>query len=147
MIKNDGFTLLELLIVLAISVLSLSIVGINISSGNKTTALKAASRDLSSALRYARGQSLISQKEVKLTLDLATNRYRISSREKAYQLAKEIELTLFSAQVEIEDQQKGSIRFFPDGSSTGGSITLEQDDLKWVVKINWLTGQIKIEEE
>ena len=54
---NKGFTLLELIVVLFIVVLGFSVVGINLSSGNDATELKAAARDIVSALRFARGQA------------------------------------------------------------------------------------------
>jgi general secretion pathway protein H len=38
-----------------------------------------------------------------------------------------------------------SIRFFADGSSTGGRITLEREHAAWKIDINWLTGQIELE--
>ncbi len=145
---NKGFTLVELLIVLVIMVLGVSLVGPNISSGSDRASLKAASRDLKSALRYARGQALVSQQQVTVTLDLAANHYKINGKhQKSYQLAKSIEINLRTAQVDIETDQKGSIRFFPDGSSTGGQITLTQGEIEINVIINWLTGHVKISED
>jgi len=68
---NKGFTLLELIVVLFIVVLGFSAIGINLSSGNDSTELKVAARDIVSTLRYARGQALISHQETTVTLDLA----------------------------------------------------------------------------
>ena len=79
-----GFTLLELVVVLFIVVLGFSVVGINLSSGNNTTEIKAASRDIVSALRYARGQALMSHQETTVALDLAENTYTVSGRDKVY---------------------------------------------------------------
>lgn len=144
---DKGFTLTELLIVLVIMTLSVFVGMLNISSANKQVNLKAAGRDLKSALKYARGQALIMQQEVTITLDLATNHYHINTRhQKSYSLAKSIEITLRTAQVDIESDQQGQIRFFPDGSSTGGNITLSQGEIKIDIDINWLTGHIEINE-
>ncbi len=145
--SHKGFTLVELLIVLVIMVLGVSLIGPNISSGSDRANLKAASRDLKSALRYARGQALMTQTEITVTLDLATNHYKINSpHQKNYQLVQSIEITLRTAQTDIESDQQGSIRFFPDGSSTGGNISLSQGEIKIDVTINWLTGHVEIEE-
>jgi general secretion pathway protein H len=142
-----GFTLVELLIVLVIMVLGVSLIGSNISSGNDRANLKAASRDLKSALRYARGQALITQNEMTVSLDLATNHYKIKSPyQKSYQLPQSIEITLRTAQTDIKSDQQGSIRFFPDGSSTGGNISLSQGKIKIDITINWLTGHVEIKE-
>jgi general secretion pathway protein H len=143
---NKGFTLLELMVVLFIVVLGFSAIGINLSSGNSATEIKAAARDIVSALRYARGQALISHQETTLTLDLAKNSYTVSSRGKVYPIPKAIKVTVVTAQSEITGEGLGNIRFFADGSSTGGRITLERGKAAWQIDINWLTGQIELEE-
>jgi general secretion pathway protein H len=146
--KQAGFTLVELLVVLVIMVLGASLMGPNISSGNDRAKLTAASRDLTSALRYARGQALMSQQEVTVTLDLAKNQYHIDSlHQKNYKIAKSIEINLRTAQVDIESDKKGRLRFFPDGSSSGGQITLTQGNATLEVRINWLTGTITIDDD
>ena len=142
---NKGFTLLELIVVLLIVVLGFSVVGINLSSGNDATGLKVAARDIVSALRYARGQALISHQEMTVTLDLAENTYTVSGRDKLYSIPKAIDITVVTAQTEVTEGQ-GSIRFFADGSSTGGRITLELGKAGWQIDINWLTGQIELED-
>ena len=141
-----GFTLLELLVVLFIMVLGLSVVGINLSSGSDGPALKVAARDLVSALRYARGQALMTHQEETVTLDLAENSYTVSGRTKNYLIPKTIALTVVSAQSELTGAGKANMRFFSDGSSTGGRITLEQGRSAWEININWLTGQIKLDD-
>jgi general secretion pathway protein H len=126
-------------------VLGFSAIGINLSSGNNATEIKAAARDIVSALRYARGQALISHQDTTLTLDLVKNSYTVSSRNKVYPIPKAIKITVVTAQSEITGQGLGNIRFFPDGSSTGGRITLERGKVGWQIDINWLTGQIELE--
>jgi general secretion pathway protein H len=141
---NKGFTLLELIVVLFIVVLGFSAIGINLSSGNDSAGLKVAARDIVSALRYARGQALISHQETTLTLNLAENSYTVSSRGKVYAIPKEVKVTVVTAQSELNGEGLGNIRFFADGSSTGGRITLARGKASWQIDINWLTGQIEL---
>jgi general secretion pathway protein H len=143
---NKGFTLLELIVVLFIVVLGFSAIGINFSSGNDATDLKVAARDIVSALRFARGQALISHQEKTVTLDLAENTYTVSDRDKVYSIPKAIDVTVVTAQSELNGEGVGNIRFFPDGSSTGGRITLELGKAGWQIDINWLTGQIELDD-
>ncbi|MGZ8185593.1 MAG: GspH/FimT family pseudopilin [Methylobacter sp.] len=145
--KNQGFTLIELIIVLFIVVLGFSAIGINLSSGNDAMEIKAVARDIVSALRYARGQALVSHEETTLTLDLEENSYSVSNRDKAYTIPQTIDVTLITAQDELTGNGRGSIRFFADGSSTGGRVTLERDNTSWQIDINWLTGQIELEDK
>nr|WP_305910010.1 GspH/FimT family protein [Methylomarinum sp. Ch1-1]MDP4522958.1 GspH/FimT family protein [Methylomarinum sp. Ch1-1] len=123
--RSRGFTLIELTVVLLIVVLGYAAIGINIGAGNQASQLQAAVRDLMSALRYARGQALISHREVAVAVNLAENSYQISNRDKVYQLPDDIELTLVIAQDEFKDEEIGQIRFYPDGSSSGGRITMD----------------------
>lgn len=140
-----GFTLLELTVVLIVVVLGFSVIGLNLSSGNDATEIKAAARDIVSALRYARGQALMTHQETTVALDLSDNSYTVSGRDKLYQIPKAIDVTVVTAQTELTGEGTASIRFFGDGSSTGGRITLERGHAAWKIDINWLTGQIELE--
>ena len=141
---DRGFTLVELLVVLVILVAGLSIIGPNISSGQSSTQIKAAARDMGSALRFVRGQALATQQPARFSLDLTQNSYRVAGRDKTYQIPKNIEITLVTAQSEITGEGQAQIVFFPDGSSYGGRITLELEAFKKQIDINWLTGNVKV---
>ena len=145
--QKRGFTLIELTVVLLIIVLGFSVIASNISSGNQSAQLKAVARDLASALRYARGQALISHEEVAVAINLAENSYKVSNRDKTYHFSDEIDLTLVIAQDEFTDEETGHIRFYADGSSSGGRVTLEWGNLTYIVDVNWLSGKIDISNE
>ena len=145
--QEQGFTLIELTVVLLIIVLGLTVIGTNISSGNQSAQLKAATRDLVSSLRYARGQALISQQEVTVAINLAENSYQISNRDKIYHFSDEIELTLVIAQDEFKDKEIGRLRFYADGSSSGGRITMEWSNLIYKIDVNWLSGKVEVSNE
>lgn len=145
--KNSGFTLIELLIVLVIIVLGFAVVALNVSSGHRALEHKAAVRDIVSALRYARGQALMTHKETEVSFNLADNSYTVSGRDKVYVIPEFIDVTVVTAQSEITGEGQGNIRFFADGSSTGGRVTLEREGSASRVDINWLTGQIETENE
>jgi len=55
-----------------------------------------------------------------------------------------MELKLFTAQRDLIDGNTGSIRFYPDGGSNGGRITLGSGDRKYEVDVDWLTGRVAI---
>jgi general secretion pathway protein H len=143
---NNGFTLLELLVVLFIMILGFSIVGINLSSGEGSSAIKVAARDMVSALRYTRGQALMLHQEATMAINLSENNYTVNDRIQHYRIPKTISLTVVTAQSELSGNGIANIRFFPDGSSTGGRVTLEQGKFAWEININWLTGQIELNE-
>jgi general secretion pathway protein H len=55
-------------------------------------------------------------------------------------------MKLFTARSELEEEGVGRIRFFPDGSSTGGHIDLLHKDAVWRVEVLWLTGEVSVRE-
>ncbi|WP_422614775.1 GspH/FimT family protein [Methylobacter svalbardensis] len=140
-----GFTLLELVVVLFVVVLGFSVIGLNLSSGSDSTEIKAAARDIVSALRYARGQALMTHQEATVALDLGDNSYTVSGKSKLYKIPETIDVTVVTAQTELSGEGSANIRFFADGSSTGGRVTLERGQTSWKIDINWLTGQIELE--
>jgi general secretion pathway protein H len=142
--RNCGFTLIELIIVLLISVLAFAVIGSNIGSGNRSTKLQAVARDMASALRYAHGQALMTQKPVSVAINLQDNSYSISNRSKTYPFAEEIDVSVVIAEDEFSEGEQGNIRFFGDGSSTGGRITLEWGTELRRIDVNWITGKVSI---
>lgn len=139
-----GFTLIELVVVLLVAVLGFAALGGSIGSGNKSTQLQALARDLASALRYAHGQALATQRQTSVAIDLRNNSYQISNRDKVYTFAEEVDVSLVIAEEEFGADQTGSIRFFGDGSSTGGRITLEWGTQLRRIDVNWITGEVRI---
>ena len=142
---SQGFTLIEMIVVLIIAVLAMSVVGPKFTAGFAGAQLKAAVNDVASALRYTRGQAISTGQEAVFTLDVDQRSYTISTRKKVYQLADDLDLTVNTAQSEINGEGQGSIRFFSDGSSSGGRIEIVSGNRKRYVDINWLTGQILIQ--
>lgn len=144
LLKTRGFTLIELLVVLLIIGAAYSLAAPLVFSGMTGTELKSSARQLAAGLRKARSEAVARGRETVLILDVAEHRFRLSGDERIYQLPKSIEINLFTAQSELINDKTASIRFYPDGGSTGGRITVAARDRKYAVDINWLTGQIVI---
>ena len=139
-----GFTLLELIIVLLISVMGFAVVGSNIVSGNQSTRLQAVTRDIASALRYAHGQALLNRQAISVAVNLAENNYAISNNDRVYHFDDDIKVSLTVAEEEFIPGGEGAIKFFADGSSTGGRITLEWGKQLRRIDVNWITGAVTI---
>jgi len=142
---SRGFTLLELLVVLTLIGLLLVVMPPLITSGGGI-GLEVAARDLASALRTAQSRAISQNREVALVLDLNAHRYRIDPAGAVHALPADLDLGLRTARSELVDRATGAIRFFPDGSSTGGEITLGTEAQTVHVAVDWLTGRISIRE-
>jgi general secretion pathway protein H len=81
---------------------------------------------------------------VSVVVNLDNNSYQISNRDKNYDLDEKIDISVTVAEEEFTDGQEASIRFFGDGSSTGGRITLEWGKQLRRIDVNWITGAVSI---
>src|SRR5439155_26259342 len=140
-----GVTLLELLIVLALLALLAGMVLPTFGNGVPTSELTSAARQLAAGLRMARSEAVGQKRETFLTLDIEGRRFRIDREPREYPLPPRIGLKLFTAQNDIVNEKVGAIRFFPDGGSNGGRITvLGSGERKYEVDVDWLTGRVAI---
>ncbi len=137
-------SLLEILVVLAIMGLVAGLVLPMFGPGVPTSELKAAARQLASGLRLARSEAMATRQETFVALDLEGRRFKVARDPREYPLPKGVELKLFTAQKDIVNEKVGSIRFFPDGGSNGGRITIAAGERKFEVDVDWLTGRVAI---
>lgn len=138
-----GFTLVEILAVVALIALAMTLVAVTIGDGLSGARVKAASRDLVAALRYTRGQAIVKRESQALAIDVDGRRYRAPGK-KWVELPKNMEMGLETARSEMEAEGIGRIRFFPDGASTGGNVELSLGEAVWRIEINWLTGEVVV---
>jgi len=143
-LRNRGFTLLELIVVLALMAVLMTVVPPMISSALPGTQLKSASRELAASLRYARNHALTAREEATLTLDVEKHSFKMTGREKSYAIPENLKIEILTAESETKGENIGAIRFFPDGGSTGGRITLSYGERAFGVDVDWLTGKVRI---
>ena len=142
--RHHGVTLLELLIVLTLMALIAAMVLPMFSGGVSGTDLKTAARDVAAGLRLARDRAISQRAESLLELNLEARTFRVSPDERSHRLPEKIELKLYTAQRDLLNEKVGAIRFFPDGGSNGGRITLAAGERKYDVDVDWLTGRVAI---
>ncbi len=145
--RQPGFTLLEILVALVIGVLLVALVPPLLSGLSGSVELRGAARQLAAGLRSARNQAVTRQQEAVLTLDLAQRRFGVSGDPRVIALPASVALKLYTAQSERLDQATANLRFFPDGSSTGGAITVSGPKIAYRVNVDWLTGAVAIVEQ
>ena len=142
--RDRGFTILELLVVLVIGAIAYSLVlGVPF-RGASIADLKAASRTVASGLRQAQSTAMATRRDALLTIDLEAREFQVTGTEATRNLPRDLEISLYTAQQDVTSEKKGSIRFYPDGSSTGGRITLAVKERKYLVDVDWLTGRVSI---
>ena len=143
--RRRGFTLIEILAVVALIALAMTLISVSVGSGLSGARVRAASKDLVAALRYTRGQAVVKREQQTLSIDVEQRRYRAPGKSWV-ELPKDMTMKLFTARSELEEEGVGRIRFFPDGSSTGGHVDLLHGEATWRIEVVWLTGDITLRE-
>ena len=143
--RLGGFTLIELMAVILLLAIAMTAVTFSFSKSLHTAKIQAASRDLVAALRYTRGQAIVKGQQQVLVLNLDDNSYTAPGKS-AVKLPKDMTLRLTTAEQEVVGNNAGGIRFFADGSSTGGHISVLMDRREWRINVAWLTGDISLDE-
>ncbi len=136
--RADGFTLLEMLAVVAILGLAMSLVVLRGPMRSPALQVRAAASDVAQALRAARAQAIADGRPVDLVLDGARHQY-VTNGNRPLVLHAPLDLA-------ITAPAKG-IRFAPDGSSSGGQIALADAGHAAVVSVDWLTGRVRTSEK
>ena len=141
-----GFTLVELLVVLAIISLLLAFTPAAFNRMMPGLEVQSATRQLAASLRSARSAAIRDNTETTLTIDLEARLYRLDELGREQAIDEDIEVSMLTARSELEGEQTGRIRFYPDGTSTGGRITFAGGGAAYDVLVDWLTGRIRIME-
>jgi len=142
--RERGVTLLELIIVISLMAILTAVVIPSFGGGVSTTELRGSARQIAAGLRTARSEALAQRRETFLVLDVAGKRFKVDQDPREHKLPAGIDLKLFTAQNDLVDASTGAIRFFPDGGSNGGRITLAAGTRKYEVDVDWLTGRVAI---
>jgi general secretion pathway protein H len=139
----EGFTLIELLVVLCILGLLASSIPSGLSASLPALRLRAATRILADDLRAARRAALLQEHEA--IVRVMSDRYVSSNGDRPQLLPAGTRLTLADAPGGT-GAAADRIRFFADGSSTGGRVELRLGRRHSAIAIDWLTGRISIDD-
>ncbi|MEO8303868.1 MAG: GspH/FimT family pseudopilin [Betaproteobacteria bacterium] len=143
----SGVTLLELLIVLSImAIVAALVLPMFGGEGVSTSELKGAARQVAAGLRVARSEALATRQDTRVLLDLEQRTFRIDRDAHVHALPQKIDVKLFTAQSDLVSDKVGAIRFFADGGSNGGRVTLAAGSRKFDIDIDWLTGRVAIQD-
>jgi general secretion pathway protein H len=134
---------MELLVALVIAALLVTSVAPTLSGGQARRELRTATRDVEATLREARSRAIWRNRAQIFAANVETNVIGFGGEPRgAKRLPKAIRLLLYTPPEERLDNAIGAIRFFPDGSSTGGGVTLSRDGDRYDVVVDWLTGRV-----
>jgi type II secretion system protein H len=171
-VKNKGFSLIEVMVVLILISLSMFLATPLLSGFSKTAELKGATKKISAILRYSRSEAVnrgkvyqvlfdsdlrqvnvqpIEEKEEDEeakdgTKDVTKDEAKDEPKRKTYTLPKGVDIKEVKANSPQYPSDYVVIEFYPNGGSNGGTIRLDSPDRKgYRIKVHFLTGIVEIE--
>jgi type II secretion system protein H len=161
--RNRGFSLIELIVVLVILSLSISLITPSLSRFLRTVELKGAAKKVSGILRHSRSEAVNKGLVYQVVFDSDSREIRVQSLEsteakkeeknkkegevpqRAYSLPDGIRFE----KVDVASPQYSSdlpaIEFYPNGGSNGGSILLDGEGRNGLsIEVHFLTGIVKV---
>jgi len=141
----DGFTLLELIVVMGMLALALALVAPSLNSARLGMAARSAAYELAAHLRSARAAARETNEERVLTIDVEGRRYWAEGIVAPRQLPQSIAVDLTVPASERVGVGMARVRFFPDGSTSGARVVLDDGRMSAAIRVDWLTGDVRMQ--
>ena len=140
---QPGFTMVELLVAIAIVGLLMAVTVPGSMRFYQSIQYRQAVRDVLTTLGQARHQAMDKGQAQNVGFD--AERGQIQFYDDVVQLPKGFEMTVTTAS-EVNQQNLGVIRFYPEGGSTGGDIDVTSPRGRGVrISVDWLMGSVSQE--
>ena len=140
--RAGGFTLLELIVTLAILAVVVALVTPSIGRGTEAVRMRAEVAGFSALLRHARERAIVSQKPQAVVIDVDAQRVSIRAGGPDGEV-RETRALSDRLIVQATPPPALTVRFDPQGGSTGGDFRLSSGAITYRVTVDALTGRVK----
>lgn len=141
--KNDGFTLLELLVVLFLTTLIIGIGSVFFASNMPSNRINSTAREISSLIRSAHNSSKIDGQRKTLIFDLDNRSYGLE-RSRLKKAPQGIKIMVKDSLLGEINRGKYTIVFEPFGSISANAIVLYSDKRSVSIEIDPVIGSVLI---
>jgi general secretion pathway protein H len=142
--REDGFTLLEVVCVVAIISIIAAIIVPSIPRGTSRARVEAYALETASVLKTDRNAAVRRRIEVATQIDANSKSIRSGATGRVVQVPDDV---LFDATLAARCDGRtagNTISFFATGMSCGGTIALTRQGVGYQIRVNWLTGGVEI---
>jgi general secretion pathway protein H len=140
--REAGFTLIEIIVVLAVLGFALALIVGYRPPWSSGLGVRGTAAELASGLRLARSEAISRNRPIAFKIDLSDHHFQIGTS-----AVRPLPVRLSIALLTVSGEQRGTtgdIRFNPDGSSTGGRISIADGTQRIAVGVDWLNGRVSI---
>ena len=141
---EEGFTLLEMVCIIAIIAMMAAVLLPNIPHNTSRPRLEAYAVETASLLKSDRTAAIRQRAPVATQVDAGARSLRSGSTGQILRLPDDV---VFEALLPSRCNGRpalSTISFFPNGISCGGTVTLSRLGARYEIRVNWLTGGIEI---
>ena len=140
---GHGYSLIELLVALSILAALLGLVTPALDRGKALLGGQRTLRDLHSQLLQARSTAIFEQRTI--AVQFSAHGFQSPLRRQPQRLADPWRIADADG-VPIADATPLEIRFYPDGSTSGGALQLSDGRRRYRLSVTWLTGRVRIDD-
>jgi general secretion pathway protein H len=138
-VNQRGFTLLELVVVLLVMALAAGVAAPSIGRSADALRMRTEIAGFSAFLRHAREQAISTRRPQRVVVDPSDHVMRVYTGEDLRRTRTIPASWTFDAR----DAAGLTVRFEPQGSSSGGEYRIAVDRVSWRVTIDAFTGRVR----
>ena len=140
--RSAGFTLLELIVTLAIVALVVGLSVPTIARSTEAVRVRAEVAGFSAILRHARERAIVTRRPQAVVVDVASHRVRVMAGGPDGEL-RETRPLAERLHVQAVPPPALTVQFEPQGSSSGGDFRLTSGAISYRVTVDPLTGRVR----
>ena len=141
---QQGFTLVEMLVVLVVLALTAGVATARFSVRSADDSLQAIAYEIASRCRAARTGAMRNGADQVVLIDLA-DRVMSGGDKPPLQIPSTVDIVAETSAAEQPAASVAAVRFLANGSSTGGTVRLASGTQAYEVSISWFTGRVSVE--
>lgn len=142
--SEGGFTLLEVVCVVAIISIFAAIIVPAIPRGTSRARIEAYALETASVLKADRNAAIRRRTEIATVVDAPSRFVRAGTNGRTVRFPNDVSVDTTLAASCAGHSAGNTISFFATGMSCGGAIVLARQGVGYEIRVNWLTGGVEI---